>query len=62
MDSLYLLIPLSVLLAFGVLALIAWAVFSGQFDDVDGEGARILDVSDGGDGANGAPTRNNDLL
>ncbi len=43
MDVLFLLIPLSVLLSFGVLGVLAWAIWSGQFEDVDGEGLRILD-------------------
>ncbi|WP_428423039.1 cbb3-type cytochrome oxidase assembly protein CcoS [Methylibium sp.] len=43
MDSLYLLLPLSVLLALGVLGVFAWAVHHGQFDDLDREGARVLE-------------------
>jgi cbb3-type cytochrome oxidase maturation protein len=42
MDILFLLVPLSVLLALGVMALLAWAVWSGQFEDADSEGLRIL--------------------
>jgi cbb3-type cytochrome oxidase maturation protein len=42
-DSLYLLIPLSLLLVLGIGALLAWSVLSGQFDDLDREGRRILD-------------------
>jgi cbb3-type cytochrome oxidase maturation protein len=42
MESLYLLIPLSVLLVLGVGALLAWSVMSGQFDDMEDEGRRIL--------------------
>ncbi len=42
MESLYLLIPFSVLLALAILAVLAWAVQSGQFDDLDNEGERIL--------------------
>ena len=42
MESLFFLIPLS-LVFFGVaLALFFWAVNSGQYDDVDREGDRIL--------------------
>ncbi|MCB1667152.1 MAG: cbb3-type cytochrome oxidase assembly protein CcoS [Porticoccaceae bacterium] len=42
MGSLYLLIPVS--LIFCVIALVAyfWAVNSGQYDDLDGEGERLL--------------------
>lgn len=43
MDVLFLLIPLSVLLSFGVLGLLAWSVWSGQFEDIEGEGQRIFD-------------------
>ncbi len=43
MDVLFLLIPLSVLLAFAVLGVLAWAVWAGQFEDMECEGQRILD-------------------
>jgi cbb3-type cytochrome oxidase maturation protein len=43
MDILFLLIPLSVLLALAVMALLGWAVWSGQFEDMEVEGRRILD-------------------
>lgn len=46
MEALYLLVPLSVML----IALAAWIFFgasdSGQFDDLDGPGARILHDDD----------------
>lgn len=42
MDSLYLLIPLSVLAMLGVLGVFAWALHGGQFDELEDEGARIL--------------------
>ena len=42
MDILYLLIPLSVALVLFVLAGLWWAVYRGQFDDLDQEGERIL--------------------
>jgi len=42
-DSLYLLIPLSVVLVLAIGALLAWAVLGGQFDDLDAEGRRVLD-------------------
>ncbi|MCA3214437.1 MAG: cbb3-type cytochrome oxidase assembly protein CcoS, partial [Burkholderiales bacterium] len=42
MESLYLLIPLSVLLVLGIGTLLAWSVMSGQFDDIEDEGQRIL--------------------
>ena len=43
MDILYLLIPLSVGLVFVILGVLAWAIYRGQFDDVEREGQRILD-------------------
>jgi cbb3-type cytochrome oxidase maturation protein len=42
MDVLFLLVPLSVLLALAVLGLLAWAVWSGQFEDMESEGQRIF--------------------
>jgi cbb3-type cytochrome oxidase maturation protein len=42
MDILFLLIPLSVALVFFMLAGLGWAVYRGQFEDVDAEGERIL--------------------
>ncbi|MBU3602719.1 cbb3-type cytochrome oxidase assembly protein CcoS [Polynucleobacter sp. AM-25C3] len=42
MESLFLLIPLSLILV-GVLAwILRWSVKSGQFDDLDGPGQAIL--------------------
>jgi len=46
MDVLFLLVPLSVLLVFGLMGLFAWALQSSQFDDLQREGARILDDID----------------
>ncbi|EIM31493.1 MAG: cbb3-type cytochrome oxidase assembly protein CcoS [Leptothrix ochracea] len=48
MDILFLLIPLSVLLVLAVMGVFAWAVKSGQFDDLEREGERILWSNDGG--------------
>lgn len=42
MDILYLLIPVSVLLALLVLLVFAWALRAGQFEKIDAEGERIL--------------------
>lgn len=47
MDILFLLVPVSVLLALAVMGLLAWAVGAGQFEDIESEGARILDAPDG---------------
>ena len=42
MDILFLLIPLSVTLALLILGALGWAVWRGQFEDVDAEAERIL--------------------
>lgn len=42
MDILYLLIPLSAVLVLLILGIFAWATYSGQFEDVEVEGRRIL--------------------
>ena len=42
MDILFLLIPLSVLLALLIIAGLGWAVWRGQFDALEQEGERIL--------------------
>ncbi len=42
MESLYLLIPLSVGLVLAILAVFGWAVGKGQFEDLEQEGERIL--------------------
>lgn len=42
MEILFLLIPLSVVLAFAIGAVFWWALASGQFDDLDGPAHRIV--------------------
>lgn len=42
MDILYILIPLSALLVLGIVAVFAWAIHSGQWDDLDQEGVQGL--------------------
>jgi len=42
MEILYLLIPLSVVLVFLIGAVFWWSVRSGQFDDMEGPGYRVL--------------------
>lgn len=56
MESLYLLIPLSVLLAFLIGLIFWWAVKSGQFDDLEGPAWRILQDDDRG--KNATPNEN----
>lgn len=42
METLYLLIPLSVVLVFAIGGIFWWAVRSGQFDDLEGPAHRVL--------------------
>ncbi|HAF01998.1 MAG TPA: cbb3-type cytochrome oxidase assembly protein CcoS [Methylophilaceae bacterium] len=42
MDILFLLIPLSVILVLVILGGLWWAIYSGQFEDIETEGERIL--------------------
>lgn len=42
MDILFLLIPLSVILVFFILGGLGWAIYGGQFEDIEAEGERIL--------------------
>lgn len=44
MEILFLLVPMSVLLVFALMALFRWALGAGQFDDLEREGERILDA------------------
>ena len=47
MESLYVLIPIALVLVGLAIKLFFWAVKSGQYDDLDTEGKRILfDTSD----------------
>ncbi|MDO9450882.1 MAG: cbb3-type cytochrome oxidase assembly protein CcoS [Rugosibacter sp.] len=47
MDILYLLIPLSLVLVFAIGAIFWWSLKSGQFDDLEGPGHRLLMDDDG---------------
>lgn len=42
MDILWLLVPLSVLIALGIGAVFVWSARSGQFDDLEGPAQRML--------------------
>lgn len=44
MEIMYLLIPLSAVLVLGILGVFGWAVYRGQFEELDHEGERILDA------------------
>jgi len=50
MESLYLLIPISVVLVFVIGVAFWWSVRSGQFDDLEGPAYRILMEDDLGEG------------
>lgn len=49
MDILYLLIPLSAGLVLVILGVFGWAVQRGQFDDLEAEGQRLLQLDGEGD-------------
>ena len=42
MESLYLLIPISIVLVFVIGVLFWWSLRSGQYDDLEGPGYRVL--------------------
>ena len=46
MDILFTLIPLSIVLVFAILGVLAWATYAGQFEDLESEGRRILEDDD----------------
>jgi len=58
MEILYLLIPLSVVLVFAIAIAFWWSVRSGQFDDLEGPGFKVLMDDDGPDiPGSGAPSK-----
>jgi len=59
MDILYLLIPLSVVLVFAIGVVFWLALRSGQFDDLEGPGFRILLDDDTPRGADADPRQEN---
>lgn len=55
MSAIYLLIPISLILAAGFLAAFIWAVRAGQYEDTETPAMRILgDEPGGGPGSAGA--------
>lgn len=59
METLYILIPISVILVFLIGGLFWWSLRSGQFDDMEGPAYRMLmdddhPESEGGKGVRGA--------
>jgi cbb3-type cytochrome oxidase maturation protein len=61
-EILYLLVPLSIGIAFAIVAALAWSVWNGQFDDLDRQAGRMLDLGEtrentgADDGVNATPT------
>jgi cbb3-type cytochrome oxidase maturation protein len=45
-DILFVLLPLSVALVLAILALFAWALRGGQFEDLEREGQRLLEQNE----------------
>ncbi|MEC5397646.1 cbb3-type cytochrome oxidase assembly protein CcoS [Uliginosibacterium sp. H1] len=45
-ESLYILIPISILLVFAIGAVFWWCLRSGQFDDMEGPAWRMLNDDD----------------
>ena len=60
MDSLYVLIPLSLVLILAIGGILAWAVLSGQFDGLEGEGRRIVDEESPGSDSSRDPANKQD--
>jgi len=60
MEILYLLIPLSVVLVFAIAIAFWWSVKSGQFDDLEGPGFKILMDDDGPDIPNSRVVKKDD--
>lgn len=46
MESLYLLIPIALIFCVLAIKLLLWAIDSGQYDDLDKEGWRVLSDDD----------------
>lgn len=46
MEIMYILLPVSIVLVLGILGVLAWAIFGGQFEELDQEGLRILREAD----------------
>lgn len=62
MASLYLLIPVSLIFCALAIAIFFWAVNSGQYDDLDGEGERLLFGDDDLEEGDVASTANDNLI
>jgi cbb3-type cytochrome oxidase maturation protein len=42
MDILFILIPLSVVVVLAIIGVFWWALYAGQFEDLEAEGERVL--------------------
>jgi len=67
METLYILIPVSVVLVFVIGILFWWSLRSGQFDDLEGPAYRMLmdddhPESEGGVGATVAGNQQNEVI
>ncbi len=60
MESLYLLIPLSLIFVGIAVGIFFWAVKSGQYDDLEREADRILFDDDDSDGFGDTKTKTDD--
>ena len=60
MDILYLLIPLSLVLVFVIAALFWWSLRSGQYEDLEGPGHRVLMDDDRADALKNRSTVDSD--
>lgn len=58
MESMYILVPLSILFAFTIGYFFWWSGKSGQFDDMDGAAHRILMDDDSAPAERGTPSEN----
>lgn len=58
MESLYLLLPLSVVFVLGIGVAFWWAIFAGQFDDVQRAADAVLADDDSTDAASRAASAN----
>ena len=60
MEIMYLLIPVSIVLVFLIGVLFWWSLRSGQYDDLEGPGYRVLMDKDGPDKKRGkGPSEDN---
>lgn len=63
MESIYLLIPVSVILVFVIAVAFWWSVRSGQFDDLEGPGFRVLmDEDEPNEKKNAAESNKKDIV